>query len=51
MPLAATLLLCGGLGVMAAQGIVSATGLRWWGPLLPIAGVLLLGRPGRSEAR
>lgn len=51
MPLAATLLLCGGLGVMAAQGIVSAAGLRWWWPLLPIAGVLLLGRPRRSEAR
>lgn len=44
-PLLATALVCGGLGVMAAQGIVSAAGLRWWWPLLPIAGVLLLGRP------
>ena len=49
-PLLATVLLCGGLGVMAAQGIVSSVGLRWWWPLLPIAGVALLGRPTSSHA-
>ena len=48
-PLVATVLLCGGLGVMAAQGIVSSAGRRWWWPLLPIAGVALLGRPSSSQ--
>lgn len=51
IPLVSALLVCGGLGLMAAEGIVSADGVRWWWPLLPIAGVALVGRPRRSEAR
>ncbi len=43
---AATVLGCGGLGVMAGQGLVGPDGLRWWWALLPVAGFLLLRRPG-----
>ncbi len=41
-PLLATALGCGGLGVMAGQGLVAAGGLRWWWALLPVAAVVLL---------
>jgi hypothetical protein len=41
-PLLATALGCGGLGVMAGQGLVATGGLRWWWALLPVAAVALL---------
>ncbi len=41
-PVAATILGCGGLGFMAAHGIVGPDGVHWWWPLLPILAVLLL---------
>ncbi len=43
-PVAATVLSCGGLGLMAGQGLVGADGLRWWWAALPILGVALLHR-------
>jgi hypothetical protein len=42
-PALATAAVCGGLGVMAASGIVSRDGVHWVWPLLPIAAVLGLG--------
>ena len=44
-PVAATVLACGGLGFMAALGLVGPDGLHWWWAVLPVAGVLLLGGP------
>ncbi|MBD3784334.1 MAG: acyltransferase family protein [Micrococcales bacterium] len=41
-PVAAAVLGCGGLGVMAGQGLVAASGLRWWWALLPVLGVALI---------
>ena len=38
----ATVLGCGGLGVMAARGLVGPDGLSWWWAMVPVAGVLLL---------
>jgi fucose 4-O-acetylase-like acetyltransferase len=38
----AAVLGCGGLGVMAAQGLVDPSGLRWWWALLPVLAVILL---------
>ncbi len=43
-PVAAAVLGCGGLGVMAAQGLVDPHGLHWWWPALPVLAVLLLRR-------
>jgi hypothetical protein len=43
-PVVATVLACGGLGLMAGQGLVGPDGVRWWWALLPILGVLLLHR-------
>ena len=45
-PIVATVLGCGGLGFMAAQGIVGPDGVNWWWPLLPVAGVALLSTRG-----
>ena len=42
-PVVATAALCGGLGVMAGSGIVSAEGVHWLWPLVPVAAVLGLG--------
>lgn len=42
-PALATAAVCGGLGVMAASGIVSRDGVHWVWPLLPIAAVVGLG--------
>jgi hypothetical protein len=51
-PVLATAALCGGLGVMAGSGIVSAGGVHWLWPLLPVAAVLGLGiLPATSRAR
>lgn len=50
-PLAATALACGGLGVMAAQGVVGPAGVRWWWPMLPILGAALVApRPWTGRA-
>jgi acyltransferase-like protein len=49
-PLLATALGCGGLGVMAGQGLVAADGLRWWWALLPVAAVALLSSRLRPHA-
>ena len=46
-PVTATVLACGGLGLMAGQGLVGPDGLRWWWALLPVVGVLLLRLPAR----
>ena len=43
-PVVATVLGCGGLGVMAARGLVGTDGLTWWWATLPLAGVALLRR-------
>jgi hypothetical protein len=42
-PALATVAVCGGLGVMAASGIVSSEGVHWLWPLLPVAAVVGLG--------
>ncbi|MFW5471640.1 acyltransferase family protein [Knoellia sp. CPCC 206435] len=42
LPVVVTGVACGGLGLMAAQGIVATTGVRWWWPLLTVAAVGLL---------
>ena len=42
-PAVATAALCGGLGVMAASGIVSGEGVHWVWPLLPVVALLGLG--------
>ena len=49
LPVLVTVLGCGGLGVMAAQGIVDAAGVNWWWPLLPVAAVALLRLPVRAR--
>lgn len=41
-PLVATVAVCGGLAVMAKSGIVSADGVHWVWPVLPVAALLLL---------
>lgn len=50
-PVAATILGCGGLGFMAAHGIVGPDGVHWWWPLLPILAVLLLRTDVRAKTR
>lgn len=42
-PIAATVCVCGGLAVMASEGIVSDRGLMWFWPTLAIAGMVLFG--------
>ena len=42
-PAVATLALCGGLGVMAGAGLVSADGVHWVWPLLPLGALLATG--------
>ncbi|MGL5929117.1 MAG: acyltransferase family protein [Dermatophilaceae bacterium] len=41
-PALATVLACGGLGLMAGRGFVTADGVNWWWPLLPLAAVALV---------
>ena len=41
-PVVATVAVCGGLAVMAKSGIVSADGVHWVWPVLPVAALLLL---------
>jgi hypothetical protein len=51
-PVVATAAMCGGLGVMAASGLVARDGIHWVWPLLPIAAVVGLGvvpLPGRHH--
>lgn len=42
-PVLATVAVCGGLAVMAKFGIVSAAGVNWIWPTLPVVAMLLLG--------
>ncbi|MEO7422892.1 MAG: acyltransferase [Ornithinibacter sp.] len=41
-PVVATMLACGGLGLMAKQGIVSTDGVHWWWPALPVVALALV---------
>ena len=41
-PALATVIVCGGLAVMADSGIVSDTGVHWVWPIVPVAAMLLL---------
>lgn len=43
---AATVLGCGGLGLMAALGLVGPNGVHWWWAAMPVVAVLLLRRRG-----
>jgi fucose 4-O-acetylase-like acetyltransferase len=45
LPVLVTVLACGGLGFMAARGIVAADGVHWWWPVLVIGAVGLLRLP------
>ena len=45
LPVLVTVLACGGLGFMAAKGIVAADGVHWWWPLLVVGAVALLRLP------
>ena len=45
LPVLVTVLACGGLGFMAALGIVSVDGVNWWWPLLVVGAVGLLRLP------
>jgi Acyltransferase family len=48
LPVLSTVLACGGLGFMAATGIVDDTGVHWWWPLLPVCAVALLRLPAAT---
>lgn len=46
--------MCAGLGVMAMFGVVDASGVSWWWPLVPILGLLATGMvplPARGHRR
>jgi hypothetical protein len=45
----ATVLGCGGLGLMAALGLVGPGGVHWWWAALPVVAVLLIRRRGAPE--
>ena len=45
LPVLVTVLACGGLGFMAAKGIVGADGVHWWWPVLVAVAVALLRLP------
>lgn len=51
LPVLVTVLACGGLGFMAALGIVSADGVHWWWPLLTVGAVGLLRLPVTARRR
>jgi len=42
LPVVVTVVACGGLGLMAAKGIVGDDGVHWWWPVLTVAAVGLL---------
>ena len=50
LPVLVTVLACGGLGFMAAQGIVGVDGVHWWWPVLTVASVALLRLPVRASS-
>lgn len=51
LPVLVTVLACGGLGFMAAKGIVGADGVHWWWPVLTVGAVALLRLPVTSRRR
>ncbi|WP_392543409.1 acyltransferase family protein [Oryzobacter telluris] len=51
LPVAVTLLACGGLGSMAGQGIVGSDGVHWWWPVLVVGAVALLRFSPRARDR
>ncbi|KGN41536.1 acyltransferase family protein [Knoellia aerolata] len=52
LPVVVTLAACGGLGLMAGQGVVDDDGVHWWWPVLTVAAVgLLLVSPRRVATR
>jgi hypothetical protein len=50
LPVLVTVLACGGLGFMAAKGIVGADGVHWWWPVVVVAAVALLRLPLAAHA-
>lgn len=50
LPVLVTVLACGGLGFMAAKGIVGADGVHWWWPVVVVAAVSLLRLPLEAHA-
>ncbi|HET9021965.1 MAG TPA: acyltransferase family protein [Ornithinibacter sp.] len=51
LPVLVTVVACGGLGFMAAQGIVDAEGVHWWWPLATVGAVALLRLPLVARGR
>jgi len=51
LPVLVTVLACGGLGFMAAKGIVGADGVHWRWPVLTVGAVALLRLPVTSRRR
>ncbi len=51
LPVLVTVVACGGLGFMAAQGIVDAEGVHWWWPLATVGAVALLRLPLAARRR
>jgi hypothetical protein len=45
-PLAAAVCVIAGLAVMASVGVAGESGVTWWWPLLPVAGMVVLGVGG-----
>ena len=51
LPVLVTVLACGGLGFMAALGLVSSDGVHWWWPLITVGAIGLLGLPVTARHR
>jgi hypothetical protein len=51
LPVLVTVLACGGLGFMAAMGIVGADGVHWWWPVIVVVAVALLRLPLTAHPR
>ena len=51
LPVLVTVLACGGLGFMAAEGVVGPDGVHWWWPLLTVGAVAALRLPVRPRRK